>query len=737
MADKEVKVKVTVDTDIQPTLAGLKELKKELKEISTTDPRFKQKQQEIDDYTDALNAAKTGAGNFAEVLGGLPGPIGNIGNAIGGTLQNLKQFGALKFSDIKTSFTELGKDVIDAGKGLLQLTGITRAYEAVTAATSKALQFFGVSLNTANTAGKALGVTLSTLLAASGILAIVAAVDILTTAWDNFSKKAERAEEAQKKLNDTLLKGSKVALDAESANVKRSGDLLIAQAKARGANADEIYKIEQSNRKLLLESQQRYYNDLKNKDSDEAIAAVNNIKNTQNEIKVAEANFQADKLQKSKQAADKNVQKNKAESDKEIADKKKALEDIAKNEKAAALSLLDEREQQKRKIVNDYNDQIKLAAANGADTVILEEAKLNALRILNDKFKKEDEDALKSKEDFAQYEKQLQIATIKDATDRAIAERQSKYDKDLSDLEKDKEFIKKSEEEKNVIRKNLLIASENDINKIKVEAQLKQAGIQKGEDDAAYARLAAGAQFDLELQRTLLEQKKTADDEYYASQLSNENLTAEQIRELNDRKLADQIFYTEKSNEIERSRVAVKQKALDDIISIVGAESDIGRAALIAKQILAAKELILEVTRTITFSAQAAARSTVAVAEGVAQTAKVGFPQNIPLLIGYAAQAVGIIMAIKSAVNSAKASATGNGSNMPSISAPPAPTYGGAPTIAAPQIQTTGGMNPTTQLSQTITGAQRPIKAYVVSGEISSQQALDRRTSRAATFSAG
>jgi hypothetical protein len=158
---------------------------------------------------------------------------------------------------------------------------------------------------------------------------------------------------------------------------------------------------------------------------------------------------------------------------------------------------------------------------------------------------------------------------------------------------------------------------------------------------------------------------------------------------------------------------------------------------LIAKQILSAKELVLEVTRTITFSAQAAARSTVAVAEGTAQTAKVGFPQNIPLLIGYAAQAFGIISAIKSAVGAAKASATGNGSSMPSISAPPAPTYGGTPTMTTPQIQTGGGMNPNTQLAQTLSNAQKPIRAFVVSGDISSQQALDRRTSRAATFSAG
>jgi hypothetical protein len=44
----------------------------------------------------------------------------------------------------------------------------------------------------------------------------------------------------------------------------------------------------------------------------------------------------------------------------------------------------------------------------------------------------------------------------------------------------------------------------------------------------------------------------------------------------------------------------------------------------------------------------------VAVAEGTAQTAKIGFPQNIPMLIGYAAQAVAIIAAIRSAVRGAK-----------------------------------------------------------------------------------
>ena len=66
----------------------------------------------------------------------------------------------------------------------------------------------------------------------------------------------------------------------------------------------------------------------------------------------------------------------------------------------------------------------------------------------------------------------------------------------------------------------------------------------------------------------------------------------------------------------------------------------------------------------------------------------------------------------------------------------PAPSMASIPTIATPQIQTGQGINATTQIAQTINAAQKtPIKTYVVSTEMSSQQALDRRTNAAATFS--
>jgi len=63
----------------------------------------------------------------------------------------------------------------------------------------------------------------------------------------------------------------------------------------------------------------------------------------------------------------------------------------------------------------------------------------------------------------------------------------------------------------------------------------------------------------------------------------------------------------------------------------------------------------------------------------------------------------------------------------------PAPTLTAA---QAPQIQSGQGVDPSSQISQAIAGAgQKPMRAYVVSQDVSSQQALDRRTNVAATFS--
>ena len=97
-----------------------------------------------------------------------------------------------------------------------------------------------------------------------------------------------------------------------------------------------------------------------------------------------------------------------------------------------------------------------------------------------------------------------------------------------------------------------------------------------------------------------------------------------------------------------------------------------------------------------------------------------------------AAQIAAILNAKKSG---AAASSGGNSSGGTDT---PKPSYGGALTMATPQITGTEAAAPGSQIAQTIAmSSGKPVRAYVVSGDISSQQALDRKTSRGATFGLG
>ena len=182
-----------------------------------------------------------------------------------------------------------------------------------------------------------------------------------------------------------------------------------------------------------------------------------------------------------------------------------------------------------------------------------------------------------------------------------------------------------------------------------------------------------------------------------------------------DTELEDTLEKNKKLVEAEKAKnqmiIASKQNLLSNVAAIAGAESKIGKAAFIAQQILNAKALIGEIQKTITFSTLAASRSTVAVAEGTAQTAKVGFPQNIPLLIGYAAQAAGIIGAIRGAVKGAKGSNAGV--NVPQI--PVNGPRGGQVDINPDQVQQLTASN------------EQSKRAYVVSGDVRSNQEAEAK----------
>jgi ElaB/YqjD/DUF883 family membrane-anchored ribosome-binding protein len=227
--------------------------------------------------------------------------------------------------------------------------------------------------------------------------------------------------------------------------------------------------------------------------------------------------------------------------------------------------------------------------------------------------------------------------------------------------------------------------------------------------------------------RAAADEEKRIQEDLLTSKRDSYKEGTQAYQDANNELLAFQVENTQKQTELDREIEQSKRDSLDTLISLAGAETGLGKALLIAKQALLAKELVLEITKTITFSTQAAARSTVAVAEGTARTAKIGFPQNIPMLIGYAAQAVGIIGAIKSATSKAKAP----------ISLPSSSNVASSVRSAAPQAPSFNivGSSETNQLAEAIgSQSQQPVRAYVVSGDVSTAQSLDRNIVESASL---
>lgn len=193
---------------------------------------------------------------------------------------------------------------------------------------------------------------------------------------------------------------------------------------------------------------------------------------------------------------------------------------------------------------------------------------------------------------------------------------------------------------------------------------------------------------------------------------------------------------------LEEQKRQQQQDTLDNLISIGGAESKFGKAMLVAKQLLLAKEMIMEIKATL-FSAQQSATKTVVksaeagvdVAGGAAKAAAgAAFPANIPLIIGYAAQAVGIVSAIKGAVKASKQATSKVGATASSSSLS-APSAGAGSAPSAPPAFNVVGASDTNQLADAIgSQSQQPIQTYVVASEVSTAQELDRNIVTGATI---
>ena len=316
-----------IDVAVDSTLnlkQQFRELTKELNRTKEGTKEFELLSSKLGEVQDNMTTTSAKSKDLFGSLSMLPGPVGQFSGSIDSAIGSLKTFTSFSFKDLKFQLGETLDDFKGIVSNIGKATGITKIYTTLNNALATSFVKVGIGEQAAATGARAFAAALT----ATGIGAIVVALGFAVSALMDYANAAEEAAEKQNELNDAADKMARETLDVETQSVKRQGDLLLASEKARGASAKRIFDIEQQNRQLLLGAQERYYNSLTSKDSEEGRKTLQNIKNTQNEIRVAEQNFKGEQLKENQAKNERLRQQNKVANEKMLADKKKYFDKL-------------------------------------------------------------------------------------------------------------------------------------------------------------------------------------------------------------------------------------------------------------------------------------------------------------------------------------------------------------------------------------------------------------------------
>lgn len=527
MANKKITFEVDIDGKpidvvIDKTLnlkQAARELNKELNKTQEGTKEFQLLSTELGNVQDKMASTNAKSRDLFASFSLIPGPIGEIASQLNGAVGLMKTFSSFSIEDLRFQFKETFDDISDIASALGKATGITKIYTVINNALSKSMVALGVAETTAAAGARALAGAL----VATGIGALVVALGLAVNALMDFFDSEKAAKEEADRFNSTLESQNKI-LDANAKDLKRRQNVKIAEMKANGATEKQIRDEELKNAKDqsvqsykdLLDARKTYNESLKVTDSEAFKKAKENLtqreqafKDAETNIKVTAANNRAADAKDAQSAGEKALQRQQKLSADILAQKKDAItqykealdvqiqnEVDAENTSAKKLAPIIEK---RKKAENDELDaalvklkeQLKVGIVSKEQAQVIE-AGISAKRIAVDtKYRelvtkaleedakrqeeknKKDEEDIKNAEQFARKLVEIRISTIKDATEKEKTERTNKYNNELADLERDKDFIKLSEEEKAEVRKNLQIALNNDLKAINEKAALE------------------------------------------------------------------------------------------------------------------------------------------------------------------------------------------------------------------------------------------------------------------------
>ena len=575
-----LQVRVDAAINAEGTLKSLRELKKLQRETVAGSEDFKKIQSRINDIGDATKTAKGQSEDWIDSLAGAPGIVGQLGRGLDTMTSSTNKFGlALKATGIGLVVSLVGMLVAaftQNEKAMKKLEPIMIAFEQILGGIFTALEpvfdllidlviqalpyvikgigmlystlygLFTMIKDVGVGAGKLLiGIfTIDTALIDEGMKqltgSITAGVDAGLEAYGRYEDGTNETTKTQKKNLDEAAEAHAKYLEKTKANYEqqeklRQADLDKAKsiALSNAKTEQERFDIEKkyaedayNSKKLLLEQTQALYpkNSKEYKDYVASLTALD-----------------ADYLNKQTEFANKQKELD-----------TKAFQDRVKSKQQENKQIIDDLTIT-YSLVKDLSNENSVEARKVQDEIYSAQKKTISDELALYAKRKEQVGTLT--EDEAQRVKELELQQ-KQLTATIILENNKRFRSDLD------RALKTAEENK------------------KVQDQQFQDNMKAAEGD-------------LQFQQQLLDEKRRLDEAYYAEQLAREGLTAEQIKAIRDKQTADlkanaetQITIEQKKFQAQQALLAATAAALNALGDILGKNTKEGKALAIAASLI-------------------------------------------------------------------------------------------------------------------------------------------------------
>lgn len=705
-------------TQIRETTIQMQKLADEGQQSSA---EFENLRKKLDDLNDTQERVNFQAGQFDDQLAALPGPLGQIGSGIQSFNTGLNKF-SLGFKvalgavlAIVGAIAAFKESLSRTEEGQAKLNKLTEAFEkimnglfAVIEPIANVVIDFALALLENEKVMKGVSTTVGVLAAALQFL-LEAQIAVYKFVINNlvigFKTLADVAAGTGKIIKgvftfdlDLIKKGFEEASTAVVGGMAKIGN--------------QVYKTGVAIKDSFVDATTTGYD-----------KASKSFEEGTKRMTAAEKEAAKERAEKAKEAREKAREEAKKLEEQRLKD----LEAANKILTEAYLSGLEDRDKEIYKRGQKLNEDIAaLEKAGITDRTAVLEAYNRDVAEINTKF---DEEAKKKREEKQQKE----YDEFKKGLDDKVLANENSYKQLLQNesdnLDKKLQLINEREQ---------LLLSDTAL----TEAQRTQIVI-----DAEQARRDARTQT-LDEQLMLLDQeaealgtsfdrKRAIIDEKEAQLLSQAGLTEAQrtqiVRQAAEERKQIDMAELEAKAELQTAYLDLASGFGSFLKEIAGKNKKLAIAGVVVEQAAAIGKIIVNTgianakavaASPLTFGAPWVAINTISAALSIASSVAAG------------------IKAIQQIKNSDSGTpSSGGGASLPKSAgaAPTVPGVNAGAQTGIPQIVGTQGQaTPGAQIAQTIGAAQnRPIRAYVISGDVTSQQALDRRTTRAATFSGG